>query len=282
MTREVDDLFEDEVTTGATLDTNTTVGGNTAFHLGNDGQGSGLDAETVDGSDVAVTGDNWTLTKESDALGTVKSGFASPGVPYGVGVAQFGNIWHGTFEDCIYELSESGDVLTQFASPCGRPFGVGLDSSDSLWVTTSNTDSIHELTQSGNDLGGFSSPSQAPYGVGVDSNDCIWNTDATSATPSIYQLTQQGNIEGQFASPSEEPRGIDFDSSDCLWVGINSTSIYKMNKSGTIQTQFKTPSNLVQGVGVDGSDSLWVASNGSDSIYEITSGSETYSLNTKQ
>lgn len=39
------------IETGAVLSTGTTIGGNKAFHSGNDGSGSGLDADTLSGPD---------------------------------------------------------------------------------------------------------------------------------------------------------------------------------------------------------------------------------------
>lgn len=43
------DVHPKQVETGATLASGTTIGGNTSWHTGNDGSGSGLDADTVDG-----------------------------------------------------------------------------------------------------------------------------------------------------------------------------------------------------------------------------------------
>lgn len=43
-----------EVETGASLLSGTTIGGNTAWHAGNDGTGSGLDADQLDGSDSSA------------------------------------------------------------------------------------------------------------------------------------------------------------------------------------------------------------------------------------
>lgn len=43
------DSIPTQVQTGASLTTGTTIGGNTSFHAGNDGSGSGLDADMVDG-----------------------------------------------------------------------------------------------------------------------------------------------------------------------------------------------------------------------------------------
>jgi hypothetical protein len=49
-----------EVKVGASLASGTTISGNTAFHSGNDGPGSGLDADTLDGSDSSDLGDQFT------------------------------------------------------------------------------------------------------------------------------------------------------------------------------------------------------------------------------
>lgn len=57
--KKTEELFEDEVSTGAELSTGTTVSGNKAYHLGNDGQGSGLDVDTVDGTLPVISGGNF-------------------------------------------------------------------------------------------------------------------------------------------------------------------------------------------------------------------------------
>jgi hypothetical protein len=46
----VHETIPEDVETGATLASGTTIGGNTAFHQGNDGNGSGLVADTVRGN----------------------------------------------------------------------------------------------------------------------------------------------------------------------------------------------------------------------------------------
>jgi len=43
------DTVPSDVETGASLASGTTIGGNTSWHAGNDGSGSGLDADTLDG-----------------------------------------------------------------------------------------------------------------------------------------------------------------------------------------------------------------------------------------
>jgi len=64
------DVVPDAVETGATLASGSTIGGNTAWHAGNDGYGSGLDAATLVGYDhndfVFVNGDTMTGNLDFD------------------------------------------------------------------------------------------------------------------------------------------------------------------------------------------------------------------------
>jgi len=50
------DVVPEDVATGATLASGTTIGGNESWHAGNDGSGSGLDADTVDGIEASSLG----------------------------------------------------------------------------------------------------------------------------------------------------------------------------------------------------------------------------------
>jgi len=63
------EVSPDNVIVGASLASGTTVSGNTAFHLGNDGQGSGLDADTVDGKQATDLGGPSTLSQFMYAVG---------------------------------------------------------------------------------------------------------------------------------------------------------------------------------------------------------------------
>ena len=156
MSKQTDQLFDDEVSTGATLTSGTTVGGNEVYHLGNDGQGSGLDAEFVQGSAPIQTG-----------------------VPY-------------VRETVSESTGNQGAILSQFASPSSNPRGIGLDSADSIWHADRAAEYIYQLDQSGATLSQFASPSSFPTGIGLDSSDSIWHADATAE--SIYQLISNEQI----------------------------------------------------------------------------------------
>ena len=262
----------EEVSTGATLVSGTTIAGNSAIHSGNDGVGSGLDADTYRGStDVLVEGEAYTET--ITAAGATLSQFASPsGQPRGIGLDSTDSIWHADRgADSIYQLDQSGATLSQFASPSGFPQGIGLDSSDSIWHADRSADSIYQLNQSGATLSQFASPSGGPTGIGLDSADSIWHADADAY--SIYQLDQSGSTLSQSASPS--PQGIGVDSSDSIWhADTSADSIYQLDQSGSTLSQFASPSGDPQGIGVDSSDSIWHADYFANSIYHIDSGTK--------
>jgi hypothetical protein len=97
-----------EIETGATLVSGTTIAGNEAIHSGNNGAGSGLDADTVQGNDSTV-------------------------------FVNFGNTYSKS-------TTSVASVLSQFASPSSSPRGIGLDSSDSLWHADDDATSIYQLT----------------------------------------------------------------------------------------------------------------------------------------
>jgi len=259
-----------EVKTGATLLSGTTINSNEAIHLGNDGAGSGIDADLVRGSGSPVK-KGQTVAGSKSGPGTVQSQFASPSSGQtGVGLDSSDCLWHADLNaDSIYELNQTGTVQSGFASPSSFPKGVGLDSSDCLWHADANADSIYELNQTGTVQSQFSSPSGLPIGVGLDSSDCLWHADRSA--DSIYELNQTGTIQSQFASPSASPQGVGLDSSDCLWHADSSAnSIYELNQTGTIQSKFSSPSSFPTGVGLDSSDCIWHADGSADSIYELS------------
>lgn len=77
------DAVPEEVETGASLVSGTTIGGNTAWHAGNDGGGSGLDADSVDGNHSS---DFATQTEVENATGAT--------LPSTISDAQYGH-WKG-------------------------------------------------------------------------------------------------------------------------------------------------------------------------------------------
>jgi len=269
MSKQTDDLFDDEVTTGATLESGTTIGGNQVYHLGNDGQGSGLDVETVDGSEPVHKGTKYKTESVTvtDIGGEVRS-FATPSSnPWGVSVDSSNCIWIGDDDRSIYELDNSGNVQSQYNTPEVAYYGLNFDSSDCLWHAVN--DCIYKLDRNINTIDTFTAPSASARGIGLDTSSCIWLSDNTFDNSSIYRVDQTGTEISQISAPSQDPTGLDVDSSNCIWhCDDTAGSIWKLNRSGTIQTGFASPSDIPRGLNMtsDGSDLLHIDKRRNDMV----------------
>jgi hypothetical protein len=265
----------DEIETGATLLSGTTIAGNEAIHVGMDGSGSGVDTDLVLGSEALETASFY----EAVFTGTnVEPQFSSPSFsPEGVGLDSNNSIWHAdSSSESIYQLDQSGSVASGFSSPSGTPKGLGVDSTDSIWYAGeegTGTKSIFEVAPSGGVFGGssiatqFSSPSISPEGVGLDSNDCIWHAD--NGTLSIFVLDQSGAFYTAFGGHSGDYTGLGLDDS-CVWLAdeLNS-SVYRYSRSGDLIAKFKSPSDSPTGLGLDSNDCIWHADQSSESFYRM-------------
>lgn len=119
--------------------------------------------------------------------------FASPRTgPEGVGLDSGDCIWSadGNYAE-IYQLDQTGSMVSSFTSPSFVPTGVGLDSADCIWNADDAATKIYQLDQTGSVISSFASPSSSPTGVGLDSTDHIWHAD--SGASQIYEIDQSGN-----------------------------------------------------------------------------------------
>jgi len=262
------------VSTGATLVSGTNVAGNKLIHTGNDGTGSGLDADKFRGNNIDnVLTENTPRTKtESKTLNQLTK-FNSPCfLPAGIGFDSQDSIWHAENEtDKIYQINQSGTIQSSFSAQSSGPIGIGVDSNDCIWNSDVFINSIYKLDQSGNRQSKFSSPGPDPNGIGIDSTNSIWNGD--EGNNSIYQLNQSGSIQSSFASPSSGLQGIGVDSDDSIWSADLSESIYELNQSGSIQSKFSSPASSPRGIGIDSQNSIWNTDFSTNNIYELIEGS---------
>jgi hypothetical protein len=265
----------EEVKTGATLVSGTTIAGNDAITTSTDAVAAGLNADTVQGNEASeFVNENVAYSKTEQSGGQILSKFASPSdQPRGVGLDSNESVWlannGGANPSCIYQLNQSGTVLTQFTSPNTDPEGVGVDSNGCIWNADYSSDTIYQLNQSGSVLSQFGSPSSSPAGVGVDSNDSLWH--AAPGLDSIYKFDKNGSTLSKFASPCSDPSGLGVDSNDSIWNADGTAdSIYQLNQSGSVLSSFPTPSGFPKGVGLDSSDSIWHAGVFAESIYQMT------------
>lgn len=265
MSKDVDELFDDEITTGATLASGTTVGGNQVYHLGNDGSGSGLDAETVGGEmpvtkGVEIEEEKLFISDTSEFTGTTMDPFfVTPGQVFdvvnhqGLGVDSNDNIWvsdghitgpEGTSSITKWNISKLKQNLDENPVP------------EETYTLSSFPDSLFAT------------------GVTADENDCIWCAGQLSTGDSIGRFDQNINDTGlKFNTPFKEfsIQGIGIDSSGCIWAASDAfegnASIYKIDTSGTIYKQFST--GTTQGLEIDGNDSIWYYDNGNNMLKKI-------------
>lgn len=259
----------DEIETGATLLSGTTINSNEVIHPGMDGSGSTVDAERIKGNTVSSLlrlGQSNKFNRSTPVI----SQFPSIAFrPTGIGVDANDSIWHADAgAGSIYQLDQNVTVLSEFASPCSDAQGVGVGSDGSIWHADTDAESIYQLDQNGNILSKFASPSFDPTGIGLDSNDSIWNTDPRQ--DSVYQLNQVGGIISQFDAPFASPQGAGFDSSDCIWISdASADSIFQFNQNGTVLSGIESPCAVPKGVGLDSNDSIWHCDPNPDSIYQM-------------
>jgi len=256
----------DEIETGATLLSGTTINSNEAIHPGMDGTGSGVDADFVKGNEALQTGSFFSFSE-----GQVVNKYSSPNTqPKGLSFDSSESIWHSDSNSVsIYRLNKSVSVLDSFSSPSSNPAGVGVESNDCIWVAGRGSDSIFEVDRTGTLISQISSPNSGPEGLDFNSSDSIWNSDTTN--DSIYKINKSGTIQTGFSGPSGNPRGVGVDNDDSVWnVDRFAQSVYKLNESGTVQTKFSAPCSFPNGLSVEDSSSIWLADQTADSIYQLT------------
>lgn len=265
MSKQVHDLFDDEVTTGATLDSGTTIGGNKAYHFGNDGQGSGLDAETVNGKEIATTGETYTKSTTNVLLGGT-----SPATG-GIDQSEFtSSVWvGGGRSNSIYELDLNGNIQKQFSTPCEDLTGLALDAdNDSIWYTGVFADSVFEINQNGTIQSGFNSPGGAVSGIATDSSNSLWVSDSSDGQAFISEHNRAGTQQDSFNV--SDLNNIAVKKSNDSIFRVLDTKLKEYNQSGAVQRNV-TISNVERmnsAEFIDG-DSLWVVDNSLDSFFKL-------------
>jgi len=121
-------------------DDNVTINDNKVFHAGNDGSGSGLDADTVDGYQ----------TDTSYGANTVAVRTSSGHLYMNYGISAYLNMWHTTYQrDADTIFYSSGDNYLRKNNATGFKNSLGLGTGDSPTFSglsvASNTDNSAEI-----------------------------------------------------------------------------------------------------------------------------------------
>lgn len=276
MSQEKDKLFDDEVSTGATLNSSTTIASNDIYHLGNDGSGSGLDADTINGNEPVEKNTEYVeiKTQENGNFGSklTRIFLDGPGNYYsGHGFDKDDCLWiaDGTSAS-IWKNNRAGDNLSTYdvSSYFGTPTQLDFDSSDCLWVLDKDDNNIKKLPKSINQVDTqFSTPCSTPFGVAITSDDCIFSFDFTSTD--TYRLNQSGTVTDTINGPNGRTKALAASDDTLYYIGNNraNTRIGTIDKSGNGNSQdFSGP---VSNAGaIDSYNIWWLEDSGRGQLYE--------------
>lgn len=172
----------------------------------------------------------------------------------GVGIQSNGCLWiaDNAGPDRIRKLTQDVSEVTSFVAT-GEPYGLDLDSEDSIWFVAEDVDSVYKYDDTGSRLSAFSlSPPtvQGATGLGITSDDCIWIAMQTSTYGYIYEYNTAGSTISSFQTPSDDPHGVSADFEDCIWnVDYNTGSVYQLTQTGSEISSFGGPIGDPAGLG---------------------------------
>ena len=186
------------------IDVADIIAGNLTFTPAPDANGAGYDSFGFKVSDG-----------NAQPVGTVLSTFTPPDVGSMSGVAFGGaNIWLSDQNgNTIYELDNTGGIVSSFAGPGTDPAGLTFDGTN-LWLVDRATDMIYELDTAGNVQSSFATPGNDPRGLTWDGTN-LWLVEGQNTE--IYELTTAGAVVSNFNWPSGQLRDITWDGTS-LWV----------------------------------------------------------------
>ena len=160
------------------------------------------------------------------------------------------------------------------------PYGLALDSSANLYVTT-NSNVIRKFGPNGVDLGVFASTGiNNAMGLAFDSKGNLYAANFGGNT--VEKFAPDGTDLGIFANVIGRPTGLAFDAAGNLCVANFGNTIERFSPIGTPLLPFTSFFlNNPEGLAFDSFGNLYVANNGSDTIQVFSpSGTDLGSLPT--
>lgn len=144
------------------------------------------------------------------------------------------------------------------------PYGVALDSSGNLYVST-NSNVIRKFSPSGTDLGVFASTGvNYAMGLAFDRSGNLFVANYGSNT--VEKFAPDGTDLGVFKFLTG-PTGIAFDASGNIYVAVAGPSIARFNSDGIQLSSFTSLHlNNPEGLAFDSLGNLYVANNAGNSI----------------
>ncbi len=149
------------------------------------------------------------------------------------------------------------------------PYGLALDSSGNLYVTTSSN-VIRKFGPDGADLGVFASTGiNFANGLAFDSKGNLFAANFGSNT--VEKFASDGTDLGVFAFVSQAPTGLAFDAAGNLYVANVGDTVERFSPNGTPLVAFSSLSlNNPVGLAFDALGNLYVANSGSNTIQKFS------------
>ena len=199
-------------------------------------------------------------------VGTVLNTFTPPDVGSMSGLAFDGpNIWLSDQNgNTIYELDQTGGIVSSFAGPASDPAGLTFDGTN-LWLVDRATDMIYELDTSGNVLSSFATPGNDPRGLTFDGTN-LWLVEGQNTE--IYELTTAGAVVSNFNWPSGQLRDITWNGTSLWLVDRDDQVVRELNTTGTELSTFALPDTGGAGITFDGLN-FWHADTNTNDMYQL-------------
>ena len=197
----------------------------------------------------------------------------------------------GTPSVTVYPASAAKDArpiesISGAATELESPWGVALDSSNNLYVTStgSNSVNIYPAWNFGNvaPLATIAGPNTAfdePAGIALDANNNIYVGNYSNSTVAVFPSGSSGNVSpSQLIAGSNTglnfPEGIAVDADGDIFVAnskSNSITVYAAGATGNASPMRQisgsaTGLNLPTGVALDGDGNIYVANYAATSI----------------
>ena len=260
------------------------TGGNDLRGIAIDSSGNVWVASNGNGTVGNAPGDSNII--ELNSSGKVIGTYLAGTYPSGIAIDPSGNIWVanqgaiggivGTAigDSNVMKLNSSGNLIGTYDAGID-PYGIAIDSSDNVWITSINSDII-ELNSSGSTIGTYP-VSTGQYAIAIDSLGNVW---IPGDNGDVIELNSSGSTIGTYPAYSAgiTQFAIAIDSAGNVWIANygdgtigtapGDSNVIELNPSGKIIGTYLAGS-YPDGIAIDGSGNVWVANYGSNSVTEL-------------
>jgi hypothetical protein len=198
--------------------------------------------------------------------------------PESVAIDQSGNVWLGSVDTGVVELSNSGAILSGANGYTdgnqNNNLGIAIDLSGNAWVANAYRNSVTKFSASGSILSGVNGFTgggiMTPSPIAIDALGDAWIGDSLlPSQATIVKLSSSGialsGTYGYYVGSLNYPKAIGIDGSGNAWIAnYGGSSVTKLSNSGTL---LSGPNGYTGGglakpraLAIDSAGNVWVAS----------------------